>query len=616
MPDARDRPMTEPGVPALPRGPLTPRRVLGGIVRRVARLLPAPRDRALISLAGEFRSLVTGKRPRSGRRREDRARRDDALLDRVAWEKARLAYDRRDYDLALRRAEAILAEHPENLKVLKLKRDAHLRRGDLSDALTAMRRMRQIEDSPTLARDERHWIGRLIETDPAWLPAIPGPPRPIDPRDGVGVMHLLKESLPYQQNGFTMRSRYTLVAQRDAGLRPFVVTSLGFPRKDGVDGFPDVELVDGIPHYRLDLGPAYPTHPPYDEHLRDYAWLAARVGRRERPAIIHASSGFRGFETALVGRALREHLRRPLVYEVRSFFETTWSADAHLAESGEHYRRRYETENRCMQAADVVITIAESMRDDIAARGVPRERIHLIPNGVDPAAFVPMDPPEALRRRYRLDGRTTFGYVSTLDHPREGHELLIEATARLLMRGRKVACLIIGDGARRRQLEQQARRAGLGGAVIFTGRVPHDQVRAYYALLDIFVVPRRNDRAARFVTPLKPFEAMAMAKPLVVSDLPALVEIAAPGERGLAFPHDDAGALADRIETLIDAPDQRARFGRAGRDWVLAERTWARNGDRYREIYAELLERWDATGRTMAAPGARRARARRAGVAR
>jgi glycosyltransferase involved in cell wall biosynthesis len=174
--------------------------------------------------------------------------------------------------------------------------------------------------------------------------------------------------------------------------------------------------------------------------------------------------------------------------------------------------------------------------------------------------------------------------------------VLIEATARLLARGRKVACLIVGDGARRRELEGQARKSGVSDAVVFTGRVPHDEVRSHYALLDVFVVPRRNDRAARFVTPLKPFEAMAMGKPLLVSNLPALVELAAPGERGLAFPHGDADGLASALETLIDQPDLRHRFGRAGRDWVLAERTWERNGQRYREIYADLLDRWRAAG--------------------
>lgn len=576
--------------------PLPPRRGVRGVLkaafRRLVQLLPAPRDRALVSILREGRALVTGHRPRWGRRREDRQGTDPSLVDRDAWEAARAAFARRQYDRALARVERVLLAQPDNFKALRLKRDIHNRRGDLTLAIATMHQMRRVHDDPALADDERRWLGRLIETDPRWLPRVPGSPRPVEPRNSGSVMHLLKESVPYQQNGFTMRSRYTVLAQREAGLHPFVVTSLGFPRKDGIEQFPETEIVDGIPHHRLDAGPGYPAQPPFDQHLSDYAWLAAKIGRRERPAIIHASSGFRGFETALVGRALREHLGRPLVYEVRSFFETTWSGDHDRAEDGEHYRRRYDTENRCMQSADAVITIAEAMRQDIAARGVPLERIHLMPNGVDPAAFEPVEADPVLRRQLDLEGRTVFGYVSTLDHPREGQELLIEATARLLRRGRKVACLIVGDGLRRPALEELAREAGVANEVHFTGRVPHAEVRAYYGLLDIFVVPRRNDRAARFVTPLKPYEAMAMGKPLVVSDLPALVEIAAPGQRGLSFPHDDADGLADAIETLIDHPEQRARLAEAGRGWVLSERTWARNGQRYREIYEELLDRW------------------------
>jgi glycosyltransferase involved in cell wall biosynthesis len=165
-----------------------------------------------------------------------------------------------------------------------------------------------------------------------------------------------------------------------------------------------------------------------------------------------------------------------------------------------------------------------------------------------------------------------------------------------------VACLIVGDGKRREELESLARRSGAAGAIHFTGRVPHDEVRAHYALLDAFVVPRRNDRAARYVTPLKPFEAMAMARPLVVADLPALVEIAAPGERGLAFPVEDADALAAELERLMDDPALGSRLAEAGRAWVLAERTWASNGDRYRNLYAAVLEQWNAGQRREARP--------------
>jgi glycosyltransferase involved in cell wall biosynthesis len=108
-------------------------------------------------------------------------------------------------------------------------------------------------------------------------------------------------------------------------------------------------------------------------------------------------------------------------------------------------------------------------------------------------------------------------------------------------------------------------------------------------------VPRRDERAARTVTPLKPYEALAMARPLVVADLPALTEIAAPDERGLAFPAGDAAALATALERLIDDPALGRRMGEAGRAWVARERSWAANGPRFRAVYDEVLARWDRT---------------------
>ena len=83
-----------------------------------------------------------------------------------------------------------------------------------------------------------------------------------------------------------------------------------------------------------------------------------------------------------------------------------------------------------------------------------------------------------------------------------------------------------------------------------------------YALLDAFVVPRRDERAARLVTPLKPFEAMAMARPLIVADLPALTEVAPDGERSLAYRAEDATALAAAVVRLMDHPDAGRPAGR------------------------------------------------------
>ncbi len=519
----------------------------------------------------------------------------------------RAAGDLRTYAVALRfhasgdraaaaeRSARLLLAHPDLRLALRSVSSGGSRRGEPSAALAATRRLRAISDSAALRRRERELIERLQDTEPGWLPQVSGIDGPLEPRARNVVMHLLKVSLPDRQSGYTIRSRETLRAQVEAGLDPFVVTPFGYPppRPDGAT--PDVEIVEGITHHRLAPGAPTDGLAP-GELLSRTATLAAAVARQERPAIIHVASGHRGYEYALVGVALREHLRRPLVYEVRGFLEASWTGDqiiAGTAEAAELTRRRYVTENRVMAAADGITTLGEAMRVELVGRGVPADKIVVVPNGIDPAAFAPTDADPELRARYGLDDRWVFGYVSNLDHFREGHALLIEATARLVGSGRQVACLLVGDGKLRTQLEARVAAAGLQSSVIFTGRVPHDQVRAHYALLDAFVIARMPDRAARFVTPLKPYEAMAMGLPIVVSDLPALTEIAAPGERGLSFPAGDADVLAATLGRLMDEPRLGKKLGSAARAWVLAERTWAANGPRYRDLYESILDRFD-----------------------
>ncbi len=495
-------------------------------------------------------------------------------------------------DLAIALTDTIIQAHPGDRAVLGIRRGAFAARGDQTRVAATTAALRRMAGGDALAESERRLHGDLAETDPRWRPVIAGPRRPLEPRSDRVVLHLLKESRPHRQTGFTMRSHANLLAQRAAGWDPVVVTALGFPRWSRGRVVP-LEQIDGIRHHRLDLGPGYPADGPADTYLEDYAWRAAAVAREERPAIVHASSGTRGYESALVGLAIGHHLDLPVVYEVRSLFDVPAPGGERSGSDAtsprERYRRRDATELRSMLAADAIVTLAETLKGDMVARGVPADRIFIVPNGVDPAAFRPRPGDRALRARYGLGDRFVIGYVSNLDHPREGQETLIEATALLAAAGRDVACLIVGEGRRREELQSIAAASDAADRVIFTGAVPHDEVAGMYALLDAFVVPRRDERAARLVTPLKPFEAMAMARPLVVADLPALTEVAPDGERSLVYPAEDATALAAAVERLMDDPDLAARLGEAGRAWVTAERTWASNGPRWTEVYETVL---------------------------
>ncbi len=489
---------------------------------------------------------------------------------------------------AVELAEQNLHRYAGDPAFLKQARATFNKAGAMSLQLEATRMHTRIEDNPTARTREAILHGRWRETSEDWRPEVVGEPEALTPASPNKILHLLKISLPHRQSGYSVRSKYSVEGQRSAGLDPVAVTALGFPRQVGITDFPVEEEIAGVRYRRLDPGPDYDFDGPWDQYLQDYVDAAAEVVREEAPAVIHAHSGHRGYESALVGLALGRHFSIPVVYEVRGFFESLWTSHTEWSERSETYRRRVDTENRCMAEADAVVTLSESMRGEIVARGIPAEKVFVVPNGVNVEAFQPRARSSALVDRYGLADSFTFGYVSNLDHYREGQEALIEAAVELRSRGIKATALIVGDGKRRDKLEKLAQEREAGSSVIFTGKVPHDEVLDYYALLDVFVIPRVNERAARLVTPLKPFEAMSAGIPLVTSDLEALREITGEGERGRYFPAGDATALADVLAELRADPQDRAAMAENAREWVIAERQWSANGRRYAEIYQRL----------------------------
>ncbi len=217
--------------------------------------------------------------------------------------------------------------------------------------------------------------------------------------------------------------------------------------------------------------------------------------------------------------------------------------------------------------------------------------MRVVPNAVDLSRFTPRERDEELRRKLGLTDTFTLGYVSNLSHPREGQEVLIEAVAKLKSQGRKVTALIVGDGSRRQELEALARKQGVKDSVVFTGNVPFDEVAGHYAQIDLFVVPRIDERAARMVSPMKPFEAMAMRVPLLMADLPALAEITGANERGHTFRTGDADDLAARAAKLQDDQAEREKLVEAAAAWVAKERSWSAVAEAFAKAYDDLLDR-------------------------
>jgi glycosyltransferase involved in cell wall biosynthesis len=276
------------------------------------------------------------------------------------------------------------------------------------------------------------------------------------------------------------------------------------------------------------------------------------------------------------------------VYEVRGFPEVALGSWAGSRVGYEKSLWRRQVEAHCWREADRVVTLAGVMKRHIAASGVDPDHIEVMPNAVDPERFRPIDPDPALRARLGIEpGDFVVGYVSTLVGY-EGLPFLVDAVSRLAGRGWRVRALIVGDGWERTHLGQLAERLGIGDRVIFPGYVPHSEVLDYYALMDVFVVPRRDEETCRLVTPLKPYEAMAAGKVVVAAATTALKEMVEEEVTGLTFRPEDAEDLARVVERLAADPELRERLGRQAREWVSTQRTWRQNAARYVRLYEEL----------------------------
>jgi len=116
--------------------------------------------------------------------------------------------------------------------------------------------------------------------------------------------------------------------------------------------------------------------------------------------------------------------------------------------------------------------------------------------------------------------------------------------------------------------------AGFGDRVTLTGRVAPEEAARWLAAADAAVYPRRDETVCRLVPPLKPLEAMAAGRPVIVSDLPALRDLVGGEQTATLVPPGDVAALSAAMTALADDAARRARLAAAGRAFVVAERSW------------------------------------------
>lgn len=402
-------------------------------------------------------------------------------------------------------------------------------------------------------------------------------PDPISNR----VAYILHNSLPYSSGGYGTRSHGVALGLKAAGVDLFVFTRPGFPLDVKRELDPKKvaleDVIDEVSYIRT-LKPTRTELTPYEYIISAADQLESRL-RKIRPSIIIAASDY---QNALISMIVARRLGIPFCYEVRGMWEITRMSRSPEFKNSAQFKVTQQLEAYVASNAEYVFTLTESMLQDLISRGVDRTCIELLPNSCDPNRFLPRERNKLLSAKLGLPPKVpVIGYVGTfVDY--EGLEDLTSACAILKLRGHNFRLLLVGNenasgtekGPIMQKIIEISKNYGFEDWLVMPGRVPHNEVEDWYSLVDIAPFPRKPWPVCEMVSPMKPLEALAMEKAVVVSSVHALAEMIRDGETGIIFEKGNLRSLADTLEKLLLSPERRMQLGKSGRQWVCKERTW------------------------------------------
>jgi len=305
---------------------------------------------------------------------------------------------------------------------------------------------------------------------------------------------------------------------------------------------------------------------------------------RNRPAFIYERASL----YATAGARLAEKFKVPHIVELnaplaleQSAYRATGFGD--LAAQAERWTLTH---------ADAVIVVSNELRNHVLALGVKRDKIHVMPNGVNPELFHPLRQRGSVweERRHPLahkpaalgrDAATksagpVLGFVGGL-RPWHGVEILPELLTRLRKRIPALRLIIAGDGQLRGALEREFQRRGLTQHVTFTGALLHEDMPEVIRQFDIALAPYPKHDHDFYFSPLKLFEYMACGVAVVASDVGQISEVVTDGKNGLLYPPGNFNALVVRCERLLANAKVRGELGDAAAKLVRRKFTWDHN---------------------------------------
>ena len=229
-----------------------------------------------------------------------------------------------------------------------------------------------------------------------------------------------------------------------------------------------------------------------------------------------------------------------------------------------------QLELRAYRECDALVCITESLKEIIVSEaGISPEKVVVVPNGVDTERFNPM-----LHKPKRLFSNFTIGFVGSL-YPRQGIDILIEAVHDLRQAGLDLSLVIVGDGMVYEACQTQTHDLAITSNVAFVGRVAWEEVPQYIAGFDLCYSGQTQLLVGKmYHSPLKIYEYMAMAKPVVASEFEDARSVIQEGKTGFLFEPGNKENLKHALVSAYYAREQLTDMGRRAREMMVTHHSW------------------------------------------
>jgi len=315
-------------------------------------------------------------------------------------------------------------------------------------------------------------------------------------------------------------------------------------------------------------------------NLQEEYRLLSKLIREENYDIIQACDY--DYLTSLPPALAKRRMKVPFVLTTDAFPGVSWFFGNRFVDTIANLYTR-TVGKFIIDSCDELVVLSNQLVENAMSLGITKEKIYVIPNGVDLEQFNLRIDGSDLRNKLHVENdEKVLLFVGRLALVKR-IDILIEVTKRVLKDGFKIKTIIVGDGEYKNYYEKLAKSVK---GIIFVGLIPHKEIHKYFAVADILILPSLSEGL-----PNVALEASACGKPIIATNTGGIPDVVIHGKTGFLAEPNNINSFVYYVELLLNSEDLSRKVGRNAHEHVKKQFNWDVVVKKYEGIYEKIVKK-------------------------